>query len=97
MMHILAPLAVVPEYQGVGVGGELIRHGIEQLKAMGSQTVFVLGHAAYYPRHGFEPCAGDKGYPAPYPIPRRIKPAGCCSRFRLSRWGERARYSAPGR
>ena len=73
MMHILAPLAVVPEYQGVGVGGGLIRHGIEQLKAMGSQMVFVLGHAAYYPRHGFEPCAGDKGYPAPYPIPEAHK------------------------
>jgi predicted N-acetyltransferase YhbS len=64
---------VVPEYQGVGVGGELIRHGIEQLKAMGSQMVFVLGHAAYYPRLGFEPCAGDKGYPAPYPIPEAHK------------------------
>ena len=73
MMHILAPLAVVPEYQGAGVGGGLIRHGIEQLKAMGSQTVFVLGHATYYPRHGFEPCAGDKGYPAPYPIPEARK------------------------
>lgn len=25
------------------------------------------------PRHGFEPCAGDKGYPAPYPIPEEHK------------------------
>lgn len=53
----------------MGVGGRLIRTGIEHLRLMGCQTVFVLGHATYYPRHGFEPCAGDKGYPAPYPHP----------------------------
>lgn len=69
LMHILAPLAVIPEYQGMGVGGLLIRHSIKHLKAMGCQMVFVLGHAAYYPRHGFEPYAEEKGYPAPYPIP----------------------------
>lgn len=73
LMHILAPLAVIPEYQGMGVGKLLIRRGIEQLQAMGCRMVFVLGHAEYYPRHGFEPCAGDKGYYAPYPIPERLK------------------------
>ena len=52
LMHILAPLAVIPEYQGMGVGGRLIRTGIEHLRLMGCQTVFVLGHATYYPRHG---------------------------------------------
>lgn len=97
MMHILAPLAVVPEYQGVGVGGELIRHGIEQLKAMGSQAVFVLGHAAYYPGSGLSHAREIKAIRRLIRFPRRIKPAGCCSRFRLSRWDERARYSAPGR
>lgn len=73
LMHILAPLAVIPEYQGMGVGGRLIRTGIEHLRSMGCQIVFVLGHATYYPRHGFEPCAGDRGYPAPYPIPEEHK------------------------
>lgn len=42
-------------------------------EVMGCQTVFVLGHATYYPRHGFELCAGDKGYPVPYPIPEEHK------------------------
>ena len=42
LMHILAPLAVIPEYQGMGVGGRLIRTGIEHLRLMGCQTVFVL-------------------------------------------------------
>lgn len=39
LMHILAPLAVIPEYQGMGVGGRLIRTGIEHLRLMGCQTV----------------------------------------------------------
>lgn len=82
MMHLLAPLAVVPEYQGVGIGGLLIQRGIEHLKAAGGKAVFVLGHETYYPRHGFEPCAGDKGYPAPYPIPEEHK--ACWMLLRLS-------------
>ncbi len=69
MMHILAPLAVRPEYQRQGVGGMLIRAGIERLRAMGSQIVFVLGHKEYYPRHGFTPDAEAAGYPAPYAPP----------------------------
>ena len=73
MMHILAPLAVKPEYQRQGVGGMLIRAGIERLRTMGSHLVFVLGHKDYYPRHGFIPDAGAHGYPAPYPIPEEFK------------------------
>ncbi len=68
MMHILAPLAVKPAYQRQGVGGMLIRAGIERLRAMGSQLVFVLGHKDYYPRHAFTPDADAQGYPAPFPI-----------------------------
>lgn len=73
MMHILAPLAVIPEYQKMGVGGLLIRSGIEHLREMGSKRVYVLGHHDYYPRHGFIPGAGNLGYPAPYPIPEAVK------------------------
>ena len=73
IMHILAPLAVKPEYQRQGVGGMLIRSGIERLRAMGSQLVFVLGHKEYYPRHGFTPDAQTLGYPAPFPIPEEFR------------------------
>lgn len=69
LMHILAPLAVIPEYQCKGVGGMLIAEGLKRLKALDSKLVFVLGHADYYPRHGFIPNAAPMGYPAPYPIP----------------------------
>ncbi len=67
---ILAPLAVIPEFQGRGLGGELIRNGLRQLTDKDTDLVFVLGHPAYYPRFGFRP-AGALGLIAPYPIPPR--------------------------
>lgn len=68
MMHILAPLAVKPEYQRQGIGGMLIKAGIEKLREKGSNLVFVLGHKEYYPKYGFIPHAAKLGYHAPYPI-----------------------------
>lgn len=65
---LLAPLAVTPAFQSRGVGGQLIREGLEILSASGTELVFVLGHIDYYPRHGFTP-AGTHGLEAPYPIP----------------------------
>jgi predicted N-acetyltransferase YhbS len=65
---ILAPLAVHPEYQNHGIGGQLIKEGLKQLKATGIELVFVLGHPGYYPKYGFS-AAGIKGFDAPYPIP----------------------------
>ena len=65
---ILAPLAVHPDMQGLGLGGRLVAEGIARLRAAGTALVFVLGHPGYYPRHGFVP-AGAHGLDAPYPIP----------------------------
>lgn len=53
----LAPMAVLPEYQRQGVGAELARTGIARLESKGCPFVIVLGHAAYYPRFGFEPAS----------------------------------------
>jgi predicted N-acetyltransferase YhbS len=72
--QILAPLAVLPSFQGLGVGGALIREGLGQLSATGVGLVFVLGHPAYYPRFGFQ-AAGRLGLTAPYPIPREHQEA----------------------
>jgi putative acetyltransferase len=66
--QILAPLAILPDYQNQGVGAQLIQEGLRQLKKMGVTLVFVLGHPDYYPRSGFIP-AGVLGYEAPYHIP----------------------------
>ncbi len=67
VVSILAPLAVVPDSQGCGVGGSLIEDGVERLAESGVDLVFVLGHPGYYPRHGFVPAA-PLGLEAPYPI-----------------------------
>lgn len=63
----LAPLAVVPDSQKQGVGGRLIEEGLQHLSKSGVDLVFVAGHPAYYPRHGFEP-AGRLGFETPHPI-----------------------------
>lgn len=49
----LAPLAVAPGWQRHGVGGRLVRAGLDACRAIGRDVVFVLGHATYYPRFGF--------------------------------------------
>ena len=49
----LAPLAVLPLHQRKGIGGTLIRGGLERLRDRGERMVLVLGHADYYRRFGF--------------------------------------------
>ena len=56
----LAPVAVVPECQGRGVGDALIRAGLDQLRSQGVAISFVLGHEAYYPRFGYSPELGAR-------------------------------------
>ncbi len=68
LAHILAPLAVVPTWQGKGVGSQLSREGLGRIRAMGSVLCLVLGHPDYYRRLGFIPDAASQGLEAPYPI-----------------------------
>jgi len=75
LMYILAPLAVIPEFQNKGIGGLLIRKGLEILQEMKCELVFVLGHISYYPKHGFINNALKLGFSAPYPIPEEVKDA----------------------
>jgi len=49
----LAPMAVLPGHQRRGVGGSLVREGLELLRQAGHAAVVVLGHPEYYPRFGF--------------------------------------------
>jgi predicted N-acetyltransferase YhbS len=51
----LAPLAIKPEHQNQGIGGELIEAGLTRAKVLNFRSVIVLGHAHYYPKFGFEP------------------------------------------
>jgi putative acetyltransferase len=49
----LAPVAVLPAFQGRGIGGALIRAGNARCAELGLEAIVVLGHADYYPRFGF--------------------------------------------
>ena len=49
----LAPMAVLPDHQRSGIGSQLIRHGLNELRTRGERIVIVLGHEHYYPRFGF--------------------------------------------
>jgi len=69
-ISFLAPLAVIPKFQRQGIGGSLIKKGLQLLSKSGVELVFVLGHPEYYPRHGFTP-AGKLGFETPYPIPEK--------------------------
>lgn len=64
---LLAPLAVVPESQGSGVGSALVCAGLDGAEKDGFSSALVLGHPAYYPRFGFRP-AVPRGILPPYDI-----------------------------
>jgi putative acetyltransferase len=54
----LGPMAVLPEYQRQGIGGNLIETGNQKLRDAGCPFIVVLGHPEYYPRFGFKPAGG---------------------------------------
>jgi putative acetyltransferase len=67
----LAPMAVAPAYQRRGIGGRLIGDGLRRLRDAGHPFCVVLGHADYYPRHGFLR-ASDVGLRWERPVPDDI-------------------------
>ena len=56
----LGPIAVVPERQGQGLGGAVIRAGLAAIRAREERLILVLGHPSYYPRFGFDPEVGTR-------------------------------------
>jgi putative acetyltransferase len=53
----LAPMAVLPAWQGKGVGSRLVREGLKFCAEAGYAAVVVIGHPDYYPRFGFVPAS----------------------------------------
>ena len=47
------PISVWPEFQKTGIGSALIKHSIEEAKALGYGAILFFGHPEYYPRFGF--------------------------------------------
>jgi putative acetyltransferase len=80
----LAPVAVVPDYQNLGIGSMLVEEGLKSAKASGAGYVVVLGHSHYYPRFGFKP-AKPLGYTNEYDADEsfmilELKPGGLPSK-----------------
>jgi len=67
----LAPMAVRPEFQRSGIGGQLIKQGLKVAEELGFRSVIVLGHEHYYPKFGFEP-ADKWNIKAPFDIPSDV-------------------------
>jgi len=62
---ILAPLAVVRRFQGMGIGRRLIEQGLAALRERGVAWVFVLGDPRHYTRYGF---SAEHQVRAPYAL-----------------------------
>jgi putative acetyltransferase len=67
----LAPMAVVPEQQGKGIGSALVKKGLDHCKQLGVAAVVVLGHPDYYPRFGFSP-SSKFGINSEYDVPKEV-------------------------
>jgi len=62
----LAPVAVHPDYQGVGIGSALVREAISKARGRGISAIFLLGEPGYYRRFGFSVAAAEP-FVSPYP------------------------------
>jgi predicted N-acetyltransferase YhbS len=55
---MVGPVAVLPAYQGQGIGSALMEAAIRRATDHGQPILCLVGHADYYPRFGFEPARG---------------------------------------
>jgi putative acetyltransferase len=62
----LAPIAVLPECQGKGIGATLIRAAIARARGIACPAIFLLGEPSYYERFGFS-VADAMPFDSPYP------------------------------
>ena len=50
----MAPVAVLPEYQGNKIGAQLIEEVHKRATKLGYDSIVLLGHEHYYPRFGYK-------------------------------------------
>jgi len=102
-LALLGPLAVAPAWQRQGIGGALVRTGLQRLESAGVARVYVLGDPAYYQRLGFAPEAEVQ---PPYALPAAwreawqstfLRPGGppCWGALSVARpWRQRALWAS---
>ena len=64
----LGPLSVSPEFQGKGIGCDLVATGLDRCRGMTAAAAVVLGEPGYYRRFGFMP-AQTVGLGCEYDVP----------------------------
>lgn len=64
----LAPVAVLQNFQGKGIGGMLIETAHKKAKELGFSSVILLGHENYYPRFGYK-LTKEFGIKLPFDVP----------------------------
>lgn len=64
----LAPVAVLTEYQGKGIGGKLIQKAHQIAKELQFGSIILLGHAEYYPKFGYK-MTKEYGIKLPFEVP----------------------------
>ena len=64
----MAPVAVLPEYQGQKMGAQLIEETHLRAKSLGYDSIILLGHEHYYPRFGYK-LASNFNITLPFDVP----------------------------
>lgn len=88
----LAPLAVLPAFQRLGIGSALVSAGLERCRMEGHARVLVVGEHLYYGRFGFVP-ASKFGLKCPFPLPEEtfmaieLEPAAFAQASGVVRYG----------
>lgn len=75
----LAPLSVKPEYQGMGIGGTLVRAAHDRAEKSGYGAALLLGHKDFYPKFGYKK-ASSFGIKFPFDAPEE-----CCMAVELKK------------
>lgn len=60
LVYILSPMAVHSDYQGKGIGQDLIRFAHEEMKAQGVNLTMTYGDPSFYSKVGYQQITEDK-------------------------------------
>jgi predicted N-acetyltransferase YhbS len=64
---MLGPLAVSPACRGIGLGGDLMTHALDEARRLSHRAICLVGDAPYYNRFGFsEKFAAGLDLPGPF-------------------------------